>query len=132
MKHTVMLALAVALIPAACNKPPPAPPQKVIVAPPPSANAPKADGQAPTPQPPATSTATAPPAPPGNLKEFESSVVLADLTKNLQIFVIQKGRFPRDLGELSRDCGMPIPKSPPGTMLVIDQKSKSVKVVPAN
>lgn len=67
---------------------------------------------------------------PATLKEFESSVVLADLNKNLQIFLAQKQRLPADLNELARDSGMPIPNPPAGTKLVIDAKSKSVKVVP--
>lgn len=67
---------------------------------------------------------------PTTVKEFESSVVLADLNKNLQIFLTQKQRLPADLNELSRDSGMPIPKPPQGTKLVIDAKTKAVKVVP--
>lgn len=67
---------------------------------------------------------------PATLKEFESSVVLADLNKNLQIFLAQKQRLPTDLNELARDSGMPIPTPPAGTKLVMDAKSKSVKVVP--
>lgn len=66
---------------------------------------------------------------PTTVKEFESSAVLADLNKNLQIFLIQKQRLPADLNELARDSGMPIPKPPPGTKLVIDVKAKAVKVV---
>ena len=67
---------------------------------------------------------------PTTVKEFESSVVLADLNKNLQIFLTQKQRLPADLNELSRDNGMPIPKPQQGTKLVIDAKAKAVKVVP--
>jgi len=67
---------------------------------------------------------------PTTLKEFESSVVLADLNKNLQFFLVQKQRLPADLNELARDSGMPIPKPPAGTKLVIDVKAKAVKVVP--
>jgi hypothetical protein len=67
---------------------------------------------------------------PVTLREFESSVVLADLNKNLQIFLTQKQRLPADLNELARDSGMPIPKPPPGTKLVIDPRAKAVKVVP--
>lgn len=67
---------------------------------------------------------------PNTLKEFESSVVLADLNKNLQIFLAQKQRLPADLNELARDSGMPIPTPPAGTKLVIDAKAKAVKVVP--
>lgn len=67
---------------------------------------------------------------PATLKEFESSVVLADLNKNLQIFLAQKQRLPADLNELARDGGMPIPTPPAGTKLVIDAKAKAVKVVP--
>jgi glucose/arabinose dehydrogenase len=67
---------------------------------------------------------------PATLKEFESSVVLADLNKNLQIFLAQKQRLPTDLDELARIRGMPIPTPPAGTKLVIDAKAKAVKVVP--
>lgn len=67
---------------------------------------------------------------PATLKEFESSVVLADLNKNLQIFLAQKQRLPADLNELARDSGMSIPTPPAGTKLVIDAKAKAVKVVP--
>ena len=67
---------------------------------------------------------------PSTLKEFESSTVLADLNKNLQIFVVQKQRLPGDLNELARDSGMAIPTPPAGTQLVIDAKSKTIKVVP--
>lgn len=67
---------------------------------------------------------------PATLKEFESSVVLADLNKNLQIFLAQKQRLPADLNELARDSGMPIPTPPAGTKLMIDAKAKAVKVVP--
>lgn len=67
---------------------------------------------------------------PSTLKEFESSVVLADLNKNLQIFIAQKRRLPADLNELARDSGMPIPTPPAGTKLVVDSKAKAVKVVP--
>lgn len=90
------------------------------------------------PPPPAETTSPAAPAQklatghvvPTTLKEFESSVVLADLNKNLQIFLAQKQRLPADLNELARDSGMPIPKPPTGTKLVIDPKAKAVKVVP--
>jgi len=67
---------------------------------------------------------------PATVKEFESSVVLADLNKNLQIFLTQKQRLPADLNELARDSGMPIPQAPAGTKLVIDAKARAVKVVP--
>lgn len=67
---------------------------------------------------------------PATPREFESSVVLADLNKNLQIFLAQKQRLPADLNELARDSGMPIPNPPAGTKLVIDPKAKAVKVVP--
>lgn len=87
---------------------------------------------------PAESASPAQPAPklatghvvPATLKEFESSVVLADLNKNLQIFLVQKQRLPNDLGELARNSGMPVPTPPAGTRLVIDAQAKAVKVVP--
>ncbi len=90
----------------------------------------------PSPAPETTAPATPPPklttghVVPSTLKEFESSVVLADLNKNLQIFLTQKQRLPADLNELGRDSGMSIPNPPAGTKLVIDAKSKSVKVLP--
>jgi hypothetical protein len=96
----------------------------------------KREPAAPVPAPAAPSAAPADPklasghTVPADLKSFESSVVLADLNKNLQIFLAQKQRLPADLNELAKDSGMPIPTPPAGTKLVIDAKAKAVKVVP--
>ncbi|KAF0178940.1 MAG: hypothetical protein FD161_1699 [Limisphaerales bacterium] len=109
-----LLICALLLVSAACRKR-----QPVAPPPPPEAASPAA---------PAQKLATGHVVP-TTVKEFESSAVLADLNKNLQIFLIQKQRLPADLNELARDSGMPIPKPPPGTKLVIDVKAKAVKVV---
>ncbi|MEN9572931.1 MAG: hypothetical protein RL514_786 [Verrucomicrobiota bacterium] len=115
MKLPLLLCLVASVSVSACRK------RESVAPPQPSAPA------TPTPATPKLATGHTVPA---TLKEFESSVVLADLNKNLQIFLVQKQRLPADLNELARDSGMTVPTPPAGTKLVIDAKSKSVKVVP--
>ncbi|MFM8468626.1 MAG: hypothetical protein ACKODH_01445 [Limisphaerales bacterium] len=115
MNLPCLLAVVLLTAPVACRKRQPAPPPP----------APEAANQATPAQKLASGHVV-----PATLKEFESSVVLADLNKNLQIFLAQKQRLPADLNELARDSGMPIPQPPAGTKLVIDTKAKAVKVVP--
>jgi hypothetical protein len=83
---------------------------------------------------PAPTTAESNPAPSGapaaaSLSEFESSTELADLTKELRIFVLQKKRLPADVNELARASGFKPPTPPAGHKLVIDKETKSVKAV---
>lgn len=122
MKPLPWLVLPCLFLACACDKktePAPAPP-------PPAAAAP--DGASPVENAPAA-------APAANaqlekqLKAVQTGVDLANLNKNLEIFVAQKKRLPNSLAELSADSGCPIPKLPDGVVLVIDQKSSRIKAV---
>lgn len=123
MKPLSLLVLPGLLLASACdkkNEPTPA-------APPPSAAA-APDGTSPAENAPAAAL-TANPQLEKQLKAVQTGVDLANLNKNLDIFVAQKKRLPSSLAELAADSGCPIPKLPDGVVLVIDKKSASIKAV---
>jgi hypothetical protein len=64
-----------------------------------------------------------------NTSLFEASTELADLTKDLQIFVYLKKRFPVDIKELCTERKTPYPRIPPGGQLVIDKESKTIRYI---
>jgi hypothetical protein len=109
--------------PAAENSAPPAPPA-VALPQPQEASAEQA--AAPPPATPTETTATA--AMSG--QDFQTSVELSDLNKELGIFIFQQKRLPASIGELAKINRCPIPKPPPGYQLVIDKQAKAIRAVP--
>ncbi len=58
------------------------------------------------------------------------TVDTASLTKAIQLFSVDKGRYPKDLNELVEQKYMPeVPVPPFGTKIVYDANSGEVKVV---
>src|SRR5262245_8332016 len=98
MQALIFLLCAVGLVGAGCKKKETSA-TKIETTPPPATPAVEAVPEAAASPGEAVPTAATPAT--TNLTEFQTSIEIADLTKELQIFIFQKHRLPADLAELS-------------------------------
>ena len=64
-------------------------------------------------------------------KSADATLETASITKAVQLFYVQEGRYPKDLNELVRPEYLPrMPAPPPGMKFDYDAKTGTVKVVP--
>lgn len=123
MRALLILALSCGLVFAGCRK------RKPAIAPEP---APEAPAPAATPGPSAGSPAPAAPAP-VNVARLETAIEFTELNNVIASFEAFHKRMPtvEDLKKSYYGGTRPLP-IPPGYKLVIDQKSKTAKLVPGN
>ena len=59
------------------------------------------------------------------------AIDLTSVTKAIELFQVEKGRFPKDLDELVKEKFMPFVPTPPfGSKLVYDATAGTVKIIP--